>query len=119
MQRGVASKLWRALAALAAMLLVVSTPLDSAANAATKALKAGDTSLVMRAMSSFDVVDDVLDHQPGDHATSHQFAAQPGWPPERIDVKDAPFVARATWQSGRLDFAHQHLITKIKRPPRS
>ena len=70
MRSEIAYKLSRLLATLAVLLLVLSPSLDSAANAATQAVKAGDNSFMTRAISSFDVVDDVLDHYPGAHHSS-------------------------------------------------
>lgn len=53
--------------ALLAMLLAFGPPMDAAAHVAAQAVAAGDNSPVMTFVAAFDVLDDVLDHLPGDN----------------------------------------------------
>lgn len=52
--------------ALIAMLLAFGPPLDTAAHVASQAVEAGDSSPILKFVAAFDVLDDALDHLPGD-----------------------------------------------------
>lgn len=68
---GIGCRLARTLLAVVAMMLAFGPPLDSAAHAATKAIEAGSTSPILKVLSAFDVLDDILDHIPGDRTGEH------------------------------------------------
>jgi hypothetical protein len=53
------------------MMLAFGPPLDSAAHAAANAVEAGSASPILKVLSAFDVLDDALDHIPGDRAHEH------------------------------------------------
>lgn len=65
LKKGIGGGFARAMVLLVAMILAFGPPLDTAAHAASKAVEAGDTSIFLKVLSAFDVLDDPFDHLPG------------------------------------------------------
>lgn len=108
----------RALMALVVVLLVIAPPLDAAAHTAKQRVQAGDTAVGTRVLSAFDVVDDVLDHMPGDNANSHQLPLLPAFESTQADFPLLASLEVVSWPVGRDAYLAWALPHRIKRPPR-
>jgi len=120
LRKGLRGRFARALLALVAMALAFGPPLDTAGHAASNAVAAGDSSVFMKVLSAFDVLDDPFDHLPGDRpADKTQMVVQLALP----DLTEAPaglIAERRTeaWPA-RRDIWSSRLPPPLERPPRA
>lgn len=107
----------RAMFALAALFLVLGPVLDSAAKAATFESEPGSIEHVLRA---FDVIDDVLDHLPGQPPCAGQHQIQiPHALPSPVETSRVPVAARPAWGMPAELLYRSTDLDGVERPPRN
>lgn len=112
-------RLCRMMAVLAAVMLSIASPLDAVAHAAKQDVAAGDVSVLARALSAFDQVDDALDHLAGTGNASPQLSLQAIWNFEHSPVIAPQVTAgRLPWLQPQEERIGRSLTQGILRPPR-
>lgn len=110
----------QALFALAALLLAFGPPVDAAAHAAKKAVEAGRASPIVQVLSAFDVIDDVLDHIPGESAGAQQHVLGAAvWPPEGLDLAAPSPLTHVSWKVAVDSLLASRTPDGQDRPPRT
>ena len=109
-----------ALFALAALIISIGPSLDALGGAAQTAVEAGETSMVVRLVAAFDVVDDVLDHVPGKSGGEPQ-QQQHVVAPTGIEIAPAatPLApADFSWSPPDIRTLASRPPERLDRPPR-
>lgn len=104
---------------LAAVLLCLYQPLDTAANSASLAMDKGDTSLVVRTLSAFDIVDDALDHlKEGKGLMPHFQQVLISTPAIAVAIALTPPLPTSSWPPFLDNFHAESIPSGSFHPPR-
>ncbi len=104
--------------ALAALVFAFAAPLDAFAGAAHKLVEAGNPSSFLKALSALDVVDDLLDHAPGEAGkVAQHVVVEPVFVPETL-ISAAGFQGRELWSALPTDDWGSRPVDRLDRPPR-
>ena len=117
---GIGGGIARALLALVVLILAFGPPLDTAAHVATKAIEAGDASPFLKFVSAFDVLDDALDHIPGDRPSEHpQAVVQLALPQPLLVSVTIPQVTPVERHPATTIPWASRMPSPLDRPPRA
>lgn len=104
---------------LAAATLFLYQPLDALGHQASQAYKAGNHSLTIRAIASFDVLEDMLDHGPDrNHASASQQQIVAGLPCCSKAEPVLSAVLSTVWTVADFMLPPNQILSGLFRPPR-
>ena len=115
----VGAALARTLFALAALILSLGPPLDALAHPASVAVEAGQDSLLLKLISTFDVIDDGLDQLPGAPAHDQQQLTVAPFSLEPLLTVAQPATSGAAWGLPASSLLHLRSPFRLDRPPRT
>lgn len=105
---------------IAMLIFLIYQPLDAAGHLASEVREGGNNSVILRAISAFDVLDDSLDGAPDrDHLPAVQqqtLTALPSWSPVELAV--LVLAVPTSWPISSAFLLPNQILSELFRPPR-